>query len=62
MGITIYTQQPALGPRGAYGPFYLCVIHKEGLCPSSIRKGHVPFFFSVPVVTRDSRRQTRDDI
>jgi hypothetical protein len=25
------THQSALGPRG-YGPFFLCVIHKEGLC------------------------------
>jgi hypothetical protein len=25
----------ALRPRGEYGPFSLCVIHKEGLCPSS---------------------------
>jgi hypothetical protein len=29
----VSTHQPALGPRG-YGPFSLCVIHKEGLCPS----------------------------
>jgi hypothetical protein len=26
--------QSALDPRG-YGPFSLCVIHKEGLCPCS---------------------------
>jgi hypothetical protein len=30
----VSTHQPALGPRG-FGPFSLCVIHKEGLCPSS---------------------------
>jgi hypothetical protein len=30
----VSTHQPALGPRG-YGPFSLCVMHKEGLCPSS---------------------------
>jgi hypothetical protein len=29
-------QQSTLGPRGGlYSPFSLCVIHKEGLCPSS---------------------------
>jgi hypothetical protein len=27
----VYTHQPAVG----YGPFFLCVIHKEGLCPAS---------------------------
>jgi hypothetical protein len=28
--------QPALGPRGGLWPVLLmCVIHKEGLCPSS---------------------------
>jgi hypothetical protein len=30
----VSTHQPALAPVG-YGPFSLCVIHKEGLCPSS---------------------------
>jgi hypothetical protein len=29
------TYQSALGLCGRYGPFSLCVIHKEGLCPSS---------------------------
>jgi hypothetical protein len=29
------THQPLLGTRGGYGPFSLCVIHKEGLCPCS---------------------------
>jgi hypothetical protein len=27
----VSTHQPALG----YGPFSVCVIHKEGICPSS---------------------------
>jgi hypothetical protein len=31
----ISTHQPALGPRGGYGTFSLCVIHKEGLCHNS---------------------------
>jgi hypothetical protein len=31
----VSTQQPALGPSGGYGPFSLCAIHKEDLCPSS---------------------------
>jgi hypothetical protein len=32
----ICTDQPALWARVVgYGPFSLCVIHKEGLCPSS---------------------------
>jgi hypothetical protein len=30
----VSTHQPALGPRGC-GPFFLCVIHKEGLCLGS---------------------------
>jgi hypothetical protein len=30
----VSTHQPALGARGV-GTFSLCVIHKEGLCPSS---------------------------
>jgi hypothetical protein len=29
------TYQPALGRGGLYGPLFLCVIHKEGLYPSS---------------------------
>jgi hypothetical protein len=31
----VSTHQPALGPVVSYGPLSLCVIHKEGLCPSS---------------------------
>jgi hypothetical protein len=31
----VCTHQPALGPRGGLWPAFLCVIHKEGLCPSS---------------------------
>jgi hypothetical protein len=33
----VSTHQPALSPRGGLwlGSFSLCVIHKEGLCPSS---------------------------
>jgi hypothetical protein len=31
----VSTQQPALGIVVSYGPFSLCVIHKEGLCPNS---------------------------
>jgi hypothetical protein len=31
----VSTHQPALGLRGGYRPFSLCVIHKKGLCPSS---------------------------
>jgi hypothetical protein len=30
----VNTQQSALGHMVDYGPFSLCVIHKEGLCPS----------------------------
>jgi hypothetical protein len=30
----VTTHHPAIGSRDGYGPF-LCVIHKEGLCPSS---------------------------
>jgi hypothetical protein len=30
-----FTHQPALARMVGYGPFSLCVIHKEGLCPSS---------------------------
>jgi hypothetical protein len=31
----VNTHQPALGPRGGLWPVPLCVIYKEGLCPSS---------------------------
>jgi hypothetical protein len=31
----VSTYQPALGRVLGYGPFFLCVIHKEGLCSSS---------------------------
>jgi hypothetical protein len=31
----VSTHQPALGPRGGYGPLSLCITHKEDLCPSS---------------------------
>jgi hypothetical protein len=31
----VSTHQPALGLRGGLWPVLLCVIHKEGLCPSS---------------------------
>jgi hypothetical protein len=30
----VSTHQSAIGVVG-YGPFFLCAIHKEGLCPSS---------------------------
>jgi hypothetical protein len=31
----VSTHQPVLGLVVGYGPFSLCVIHKEGLCPNS---------------------------
>jgi hypothetical protein len=48
-----------------YGPFFLCVIHKEGLCPSSgaligwmmIMMIKLLFDFSVPDTTWDISKQ-----
>jgi hypothetical protein len=33
--VVVSTHQSALGSRGGFHPFSTCVIHKEGLCPSS---------------------------